>query len=151
MINILKFSPFFKNVVIKRSFRQQPSLNSKLIMNVSTNKFSRPVKCNESACKICHLLYTKSEWTSKNGHTFKVGRVSCASSCVVYIIINKYSKCCLYIGQTCQRMNTRMIKHREEKTWFKEKSRKPSSIRIVAIEAPVAAVQRAEKEQLEGE
>ena len=64
IIDILGNSPFFKNVQIKRSFRQQPSLASKLIMNISSHKNTEPVPCREKACKICNLLYVEKEWTS---------------------------------------------------------------------------------------
>ena len=144
---LLKESPFFKNVDPKVSFRQQPSLASKLIINISSHKHKTPVRCGERACKICKFLYTEKEWTSNNNITLQSGRVTCSSTCTIYIAIDKNTNVPLYIGQSCQKLNTRWAQHRKDKSWVREKA-KNNSFQIFAFFGPKQAVLRAEKEQM---
>jgi predicted GIY-YIG superfamily endonuclease len=142
VFEILKESPYFKRVVHKLSFRQQPSLSSSLIIKNSGHKHPEPVKCKENACKICPLLFTGTEWKSNCGLVLRTARATCCSHYIIYIMIEKASNEVLYIGQTAQKMNTRVSKHRNEKTWMRK-----SKIKVIPIPAPIKAVHRIEKEQ----
>ena len=48
----------------------------------------------------------------------------------------------MYIGQTAQKMNTRVGWHRREKTWTRKQA-----LTVVPVPAPIKAVHRIEKEQ----
>ena len=142
VFDILKESPFFLRVDFKFSFRQQPSLGSSLIIKNSGHKHADPVKCEEYACKICPLLFTEKYWKSNNGTSLKTARATCNSHYVIYILVEKTTNNVLYIGQTAQKMNTRVGAHRREKSWMRK-----TKFFIVPISAPIKAVHRIEKEQ----
>jgi len=142
VFEILKESPYFKRVILKFSFRQQPSLGSSLIIKNSGHKHPKPVKCKENACKICPLLFTDTYWKSNCGITLKTARATCCSHYIIYIIIEKATNEVLYVGQTAQKMNTRVSEHRREKSWMRK-----SKIKVIPIPAPIKAVHRIEKEQ----
>ena len=119
VFKLLGYSPFFlpKDIQVCRSFRQPPKLSTKLIWSSLTCPDDRPTKCGMNACKICKDLYTSSSWTSNEGVTLKVGRITCKSKNVIYILTDKASNEVLYVGQTCQSLNTRLGQNRKRNTW----------------------------------
>ena len=48
----------------------------------------------------------------------------------------------MYIGQTAQKLNTRVGSHRREKTWTRK-----MELQVIPVPAPIRAVHRIEKEQ----
>ena len=142
VFNLLKESVYFENVIFKRSFRQQPSLNSSLVMKISSHMHTSPVPCAERACKICHSLFLLPKWTSNCGHIFQTARVTCSSRFVIYILVNQTSNETLYVGQTAQQLNTRISQHRTSNSWVKN-----TDFWIVPLKGAIKAVHRIEKEQ----
>ena len=102
----------------------------------------RPVTCGMNACKICCDLYTLPYWTSNDGLKLKVGRITCKSKNLIYILIDKSTNEVLYVGQTCQNLNTRLGQNRKRNTWHRI-----SDYFIVAIQSNLESVKRIEHEQ----
>ena len=144
VFKLLSYSPYFSTleVDIRRSFRQPPKLSMKLIWSSLACADDRPVTCGMNACKICCDLYTQPYWTSNEGFKLKVGRITCKSKNLIYILIDKVTNEVLYVGQTCQNLNTRLGQNRKRNTWHRT-----SDYSIVAIQSNLESVKRIEHEQ----
>ena len=143
MNSYLKFSKFFQKVVIKRSFRQPPSLATKMIFRSLAFPHPNPVPCGQNACKICPLLYCNTHWSSNEGFKVKVARITCGSRDVIYILVDRLSNTVEYIGQTKQRLNTRIGQNRRDNNWHST-----ADYFIVPVQAPLSSVKKIELEQI---
>ena len=115
-------------------------------MKISSNKIQSPVKCTQRACKLCNILYTNKSWTSNNGHTFATARATCNSNFIIYIAVDKSTNVALYIGQTCQNLNTRWGQHRNDKSWAREGTQH-KNFWVIPLPGSSKAIHRVEKEQ----
>ena len=105
-----------KNLTLKVSFRQPPSIKSLNNMAASTQKNQSPVKCLRKCCLICEkalcidkkvkVLTGNNDW-----ETINAARFSCKTRNLVYIIFDKNTKKVFYVGHTGQSLESRIYQH----------------------------------------
>ena len=144
-LGIIKNSPFFQQdkVVIKRSFRQPPSVNTRLIWSSFTDTHTESEPCRMPACKICRQLYLAPHWTSNDGFKIKTARATCCSKNIVYILVDCSTNEVLYVGQTCQRLNYRLVGNRSKNSWMRN-----TNYFIVPVQGAFEAVKKIDLEQI---
>ena len=145
-LRLLSFSPYFQKeeVLIKRSFRQPPNKNMRLIWSSLKHSSSNPIPCRQQGgCKVCPILYTDKVWESNDGIKLSVARATCCTQFLVYIMVEKLTNIVLYVGQTKQKLNRRFSTNKAKNSWLKN-----DNFWIVPFKAPEETVKRIEMEQI---
>ena len=123
-----------------------------------------PQKCNRKKCLICqHALCTEPKVEIKSGdgtiHEVHAARFSCKSRNVIYIIFDKKTKVCYYVGHTGQSIESRIYQHTGGKKNMKggnskfkngfvtDKSKHKIHFYITAISSHPSRVRRLEHEK----
>ena len=109
-------SGLLKNLTLKVSFRQPPSIKSMNNMFASTHRNQKPVKCGRKCCLICEkVLCTDKQIEVITGNNEKeilyAARFSCKTRNLVYIVFEKFTKKVLYVGHTGQSLESRIYQH----------------------------------------
>ena len=141
VVQNLSLSKYFKDKVIKRSFRQPPSVKTLMIWNSLSFPNQGPVPCGQNACKTCNKLYRGTKWTSNCGFLVKVARATCCTRDVIYILVDSLSNEVEYVGQTKQRLNQRIGQNRRGSSWHRT-----SDYFIIPVQAPLESVKKIELE-----
>ena len=115
---ILHMDPtgLLKNLTLKLSFRQPPSIKTLNNMTASTAKNQNPVKCKRKCCLICEKVLctdkTVKVTTGDNKkETIQAARFSCKTRNVVYILFDVFSREVYYVGHTGQSLENRIYQH----------------------------------------
>ena len=143
VVDLLKMSKFFDKKLLKRSFRQPPSVKTLMIWDSLNFPNNNPVPCGKNACKICKHLYCHNIWTSNEGFEINVARATCGTRDVIYILVDSATDIVEYVGQTKQRLNDRIGQNRRGNSWHRT-----ADYFIVVVKGPLESVKKLELEQI---
>ena len=105
-----------KNLTVKVSFRQPPSIGTRNSMITSAHVNKKPVACGDHKCTFCkYIICTDKKVTLfdkyDNPLIINAARFSCRTRNVVYIIFCTLTFKVYYVGHTGQSISTRFYQH----------------------------------------